>query len=402
VTDAAGLCQFSNLRINLGGAGKRLSVVSKNLDSACTNVFSLQTVTNLQCSLSVAKSYKDTITFRMLAWNLGPSDVASEGVVIIDSLKSGLVLTTDSIKSPGWTWGNILPNATAIAGTYKGIFAVSFDSVKTISFSTRIKKTSSDNLIRMTAAISLVGEGTDSGNRNKRYILPPLTLNSMRPGDCNNDGIVSGADIIPIALCYNDSGPSRWGQPTYVEQFLPFGWDTTSARADCNGDGRVDARDVRVLACNFGRREWAGLTPDTCGQSSLYRDAVLSQLLAAARVLPEGQARTEILNELLGSSGDGQSIPTEWSIAQNYPNPFNGQTTIRVGIPTDAARLSLAIYDVLGRRVAGFEKSDARKGWYDFRWNGQRDNGGPVTSGIYFYRLESPAFSLVYRMLYIK
>ena len=44
-------------------------------------------------------------------------------------------------------------------------------------------------------------------------------------------------------------------------------------------------------------------------------------------------------------------LPTGCRLFQNYPNPFNPVTTIRFDLP-QASRVSLTIYDLLGREVA--------------------------------------------------
>lgn len=74
--------------------------------------------------------------------------------------------------------------------------------------------------------------------------------------------------------------------------------------------------------------------------------------------------------------------PTRFSLAQNYPNPFNPFTTIRFGLPF-RSRVWLAIFNVLGQRVAEIAQEEAEAGFYQKEWI------AGVSSGIYFYRLEA-------------
>ena len=74
-------------------------------------------------------------------------------------------------------------------------------------------------------------------------------------------------------------------------------------------------------------------------------------------------------------------------LEQNWPNPFNPTTTIRFGLPA-AGVVNLAVYDVLGRPVAGVLREEPlRAGWHEFTWDGRDDRGVPVASGVYLYRL---------------
>lgn len=80
-------------------------------------------------------------------------------------------------------------------------------------------------------------------------------------------------------------------------------------------------------------------------------------------------------------------VPTEFSLAQNYPNPFNAGTVIRFGsnVATD---YTVAIYDILGRRVWGVS-GQAEAGWTEVPWDGRGDGGNDLASGLYLYRVQT-------------
>jgi predicted outer membrane repeat protein len=73
-------------------------------------------------------------------------------------------------------------------------------------------------------------------------------------------------------------------------------------------------------------------------------------------------------------------------LSQNFPNPFNPSTTISYYLPEDSP-VTLAVYDVSGRRIADLVGKTEKKGRYSVTWNGKEEAGGSVASGIYFYRL---------------
>ncbi|MBN1826994.1 MAG: family 16 glycosylhydrolase [Candidatus Eisenbacteria bacterium] len=71
----------------------------------------------------------------------------------------------------------------------------------------------------------------------------------------------------------------------------------------------------------------------------------------------------------------------------NVPNPFNALTEIRFDLPSGGP-YEIVIFDVAGRRVAGF-RGIGNSGTNTLQWNGLDDSGRPVSSGAYFYRLEA-------------
>jgi hypothetical protein len=118
-------------------------------------------------------------------------------------------------------------------------------------------------------------------------------------------------------------------------------------------------------------------------------------------VLPAG-ARGGLVIEV-----DGAEVPASYALEQNYPNPFNPATTIRYAIPTDA-RISVAVYDLLGRRIATLVDEVQAAGARSVQWNGRNGAGAAVASGVYFYRIDATpvaggeAFTSMKKMMLLK
>jgi hypothetical protein len=72
------------------------------------------------------------------------------------------------------------------------------------------------------------------------------------------------------------------------------------------------------------------------------------------------------------------------------PNPFKTNTTIAFSL-TQGSDVSLAIYDLAGRRVRTLLKDHATEGAHRAIWDGTNDSGHAVASGIYFARLQTGA-----------
>ena len=85
----------------------------------------------------------------------------------------------------------------------------------------------------------------------------------------------------------------------------------------------------------------------------------------------------------------------------NVPNPFNPSTTIHYEI-AKGGRAALRVYDVSGALVRTLVDRSHNPGDYDAHWDGRNTAGMPVSSGVYFYRLEANGFSGTRRMVLLK
>jgi hypothetical protein len=77
----------------------------------------------------------------------------------------------------------------------------------------------------------------------------------------------------------------------------------------------------------------------------------------------------------------------EYKLKANYPNPFNPTTNISFSLPAEA-EIKLNIYNIKGQKVKTLTNSIYPQGNHNVMWNGRDDNGQPVGSGVYFYRLQ--------------
>ena len=81
---------------------------------------------------------------------------------------------------------------------------------------------------------------------------------------------------------------------------------------------------------------------------------------------------------------DAGNIPNDIVLEQNYPNPFNPTTTIKFAL-AETQKATLIVYDVLGNSVAALFDGVAEGGkLYEVEFD-----GADLSSGIYFYRLET-------------
>jgi len=98
----------------------------------------------------------------------------------------------------------------------------------------------------------------------------------------------------------------------------------------------------------------------------------------------------------IGVNNNSAEMPVKYSLIQNYPNPFNPVTSIKYSLPRSGF-VSLKIYDVLGKEIIKLVNEYKQAGNYKVDFEASN-----ISSGIYFYKLESANFSATKKMILIK
>ena len=98
---------------------------------------------------------------------------------------------------------------------------------------------------------------------------------------------------------------------------------------------------------------------------------------------------------------DETLLPVSTALVGNFPNPFNPETTIRFTL-SHAENVEINIYNVRGQLIRTLVNGYVNGGRHNVVWNGLNDNGNPVGSGVYFYRMTAGEYQSVRRMMLIK
>jgi photosystem II stability/assembly factor-like uncharacterized protein len=85
-----------------------------------------------------------------------------------------------------------------------------------------------------------------------------------------------------------------------------------------------------------------------------------------------------------------------YSLEQNYPNPFNPSTMIKYSV-SEAAKVELKVFDVLGREVRTLVNETKAAGKYQVRFDGNN-----LSSGIYLVRIKAGEFIQTKAMTLLK
>jgi hypothetical protein len=91
------------------------------------------------------------------------------------------------------------------------------------------------------------------------------------------------------------------------------------------------------------------------------------------------------------------NVPLQFSLSQNYPNPFNPTTQIKYSIPEDGF-VTLKVYNTIGQQVAELVNGIVKAGNHEVTFNA----ASGLSSGVYYYRMESGNYVSVKKLILIK
>lgn len=101
-------------------------------------------------------------------------------------------------------------------------------------------------------------------------------------------------------------------------------------------------------------------------------------------------------NTITNVKNEPNLIATTFELKQNYPNPFNPETKITFSIPKEES-ITLKVYDINGREVKTLINQRLVAGYYTVLFDGSN-----LSSGIYFYRIQSSNFIQTKKMILLK
>jgi hypothetical protein len=114
-------------------------------------------------------------------------------------------------------------------------------------------------------------------------------------------------------------------------------------------------------------------------------------LIGKGEIVIEGD-----ISELTLKKSKSTLISKEFIITPAYPNPFNPVTMIQISIP-ELTHIKINIYDVRGRLVEKLIDNNLDSGLHNIKWN-----ASDVSSGVYFFHIETDSYKKVEKLMLIK
>lgn len=94
-------------------------------------------------------------------------------------------------------------------------------------------------------------------------------------------------------------------------------------------------------------------------------------------------------------------LPERFALHHNYPNPFNPTTIIKYDLP-ETEEISIAIFDVIGRKVRTLVNEQQEAGYHAVTWDGKNDEGAFAGSGLYFCRMHANNLTFVRKLTLLR
>ncbi|OGU51495.1 MAG: hypothetical protein A2080_14250 [Ignavibacteria bacterium GWC2_36_12] len=196
---------------------------------------------------------------------------------------------------------------------------------------------------------------------------------------------ITGGYALELAL--------KWPVITANSENISVGVDNVFGLGINNHDNDVSTRQASIT--------WAAVLLDHIWDTPKY--------LGTAKFLAGNKLQFIPTNNMTGVTNslpyDGSAagveqtsslIPREFGLNQNYPNPFNPSTTIEFALPKQAT-VELAVYNLLGQRIAVLVNEDLQAGYYQTSFDAHS-----LPSGVYFYRIQAGSFVQTKKLMLLK
>ncbi len=102
------------------------------------------------------------------------------------------------------------------------------------------------------------------------------------------------------------------------------------------------------------------------------------------------------LGNIITSIEPTLSISGGYKLDQNYPNPFNPSTNLKFKIK-NSNLVKLSVYDMAGKEVAVLVNEKLSAGEYEYTFDGTN-----LSSGVYFYTLQTKGYIETKKMMLVK
>ncbi|HMQ68103.1 MAG TPA: T9SS type A sorting domain-containing protein [Ignavibacteria bacterium] len=277
-------------------------------------------------------------------------------------------LSTNNPES--WSWS--FPGGTPSTSTDQNPTGISYTATGAYTVTLTTTNSFGSNMMTVVNYVKVAGV--------------PLTAFSLQSPGTNTTIMVSQNDPTLVNFIWGSSTPGSTVNYLFkIKKAGPF--SETVLQSNNNGsDTMISLRKSYLdsLALSFG------LTGDSVNCS--WRASALNGL----DTLNSTPFIVKIRRTPVGINQISSYIPDKFNLYNNYPNPFNPGTVIRFDI-SNSQFVKLSVYNMLGEEVTNLVNENLSPGSYSVDFN-----ASDLSSGMYFYRIETPGFVQTKRMVLVK
>jgi len=230
----------------------------------------------------------------------------------------------------------------------------------------------------LTSIGSVLFVATDAGifktmNRGVRW-EPVTQLGSLQASILQASGSFIFAGNSSDSLFFSSDTGVHWKR---IEEELPN--LKIEAIAESDGNIFVALKNSGIYLSSDGANSWNAVTEEYTLTNVWTLATQNDQLFAGTG--GNGVWRRPLSEMLSSVENNRNNVPSHFVLRQNYPNPFNPTTTIEYQLP-EASKVTMKVYDILGREVATLVDDEVKAGYHIATFDGSKH-----ASGIYFVRM---------------
>jgi hypothetical protein len=261
--------------------------------------------------------------------------------------------------------------------------------------------------------VAVIDAGNNTLNLFERtigaWVLHQIDLGKDRPSSLcladldrdNRPDIILTLPVTDQVVYFRNEYP-QW-RKNVISEFFAAPWRACACDIDLNGSVDIlltSYENSRVSWFTFVGDEWVENKIDDelpgafCPfmadiDNDTDPDLVICTMEQAGVVWYANPTNASTANRL-------EMVPDEYALYPNYPNPFNPETGIRFSLPS-TNHVTVAIFDLTGRKVAVLVDANHSPGNYTVKWDASRQ-----AAGIYFCTMRAGNFVKTRKMILLK
>lgn len=211
-------------------------------------------------------------------------------------------------------------------------------------------------------------------------------------------------DLVYGNNLYGDPEMPVWmGAPKDLSVFAPVTFSPGGNEWTLRAAGSSGGVNGALVTLSIGDSVW--VVGQTGADGTLSASVTLPYAATAILTVSKGGHRAWVdtlpVSIISDVFDDGDALPSSYLTVANYPNPFNAGTVLTISLPVEGS-VTIAVFDVLGRRVRTLVGGAMSGGEHRVVFDGRAEDGRLLASGIYFARVRVGAQVVMRKLVLVR